>query len=185
MIFFSTPRGSPAKGLPSAVLMSQISLATRLVSSPQGKIWKVPKSGVSSISDSSIRTNPSIEEPSNMISPARAFSNCDAGISTVLLMPRMSVNCSRRKRTLLEVARSRMSLAEAPDVSGSWERCRGIGFNVALQLFFCKFCTIARLFLAYYGINSEFDRSLMPFLQFPAYNLIHADSHDRRSDYSA
>jgi hypothetical protein len=41
---------------------------------------------------SSMRTNPSMLDPSNMMSPASAFSNCDAGISTFLLTPRMSVN---------------------------------------------------------------------------------------------
>ena len=70
------------------------------------------------MSDSSIRTNPSIDEPSNMMSPASAFSNCDAGISTFLLMPRMSVNCSLRNRTLFFAARSRMSFLLAPEVSG-------------------------------------------------------------------
>ena len=55
------------------------------------------------MSDSSIRTKPSIEEPSNMMSPSSAFSNCDCGISTFLLMPRMSVNCRRRNRTLFFV----------------------------------------------------------------------------------
>src|ERR1700704_6217075 len=78
------------------------------------------------MSDSSIRTKPSIEDPSNMMSPANAFSNCDAGSSTFLLMPRMSVNCSLRKRTLLAEARSKMSLAEAPDVSGICEGWRDI-----------------------------------------------------------
>ena len=79
------------------------------------------------MSDSSMRTNPSIDEPSNMISPASAFPNCDAGISTFLLMPRMSVNWSLRNRTLLALARSRMSLAVAPEVSGIWERCLAMG----------------------------------------------------------
>ena len=37
------------------------------------------------MSDSSIRTNPSIDEPSNMMSPSSAFSNCDAGNLDVLV----------------------------------------------------------------------------------------------------
>ena len=37
------------------------------------------------MSDSSIRTKPSIDEPSNMMSPASAFSNCDDGILDVLV----------------------------------------------------------------------------------------------------
>ena len=40
-----------------------------------GRIRNVARSGLSSMSDSSIRTNPSIEDPSNMISPSSAFSN--------------------------------------------------------------------------------------------------------------
>ena len=134
IIFFRTPRGSPANGLPSGVLMSQMTLATRLSASPHGKIWKVLRSGARSMSDSSIRTNPSIEEPSNIMSPASAFSNCDAGTSTFLLMPRMSVNCSLRNRTLLADASSRISGAVAPAVSGTVERaCRGIPGNLSLS----------------------------------------------------
>src|SRR6266498_2427015 len=51
------------------------------------------------MSDSSIRVNPSIEEPSNWISPSSAFSNCDLGISTFLITPKMSVNWSLKNRT--------------------------------------------------------------------------------------
>jgi hypothetical protein len=51
------------------------------------------------MSDSSMRVKPSIEEPSNMISPSSAFSNWLAGTSTFLLCPLMSVNWRRRKRT--------------------------------------------------------------------------------------
>ena len=67
-----------------------------------------------------------------MMSPANAFSNCDVGISTFLLIPRMSVNWSRRKRTLLAAARSRISLAVAPEVSWISVRCRAMALNVAL-----------------------------------------------------
>ena len=71
-------------------------------------------SGLRSMSDSSIRTNPSIEEPSNMISPSSAFSNWLRGTSTFLLTPRMSVNCRRRKSTPKRSASSRMSPLRAP-----------------------------------------------------------------------
>ena len=114
----STPRGSPGKGVPSGMLMSQMTRATRFAGSLQGKIWKVWRSGARSMSDSSIRTNPSIDEPSNMMSPDSALSNCEAGTSTFLLTPRMSVNWSRRKRTLFRLASSRMSFFVAPVVSG-------------------------------------------------------------------
>src|SRR5688500_3754181 len=106
--------------------MSQMRRATRLSASPHGNTRKVERSGARSMSDSSMRTKPSIDEPSNMMSPASAFSNCDAGTSTFLLMPRMSVNCRRRKRTWCCLASARMSLAVAPLTSGRVERvCRG------------------------------------------------------------
>jgi hypothetical protein len=38
IIFRSTQRGSPSNGLPSGVFTSQMSRATRLCSSPHGKI---------------------------------------------------------------------------------------------------------------------------------------------------
>ena len=66
------------------------------------------------MSDSSTRTNPSMLEPSNMMSPCSAFRNCDDGISTFLITPRMSVNCSRRKRACCASASSRISLAVTP-----------------------------------------------------------------------
>src|SRR6266850_2048159 len=89
--------------------MSQISRATLPPSSSCGSTWNVARSGLSTMSDSSIRTNPSIDEPSNMMSPSSAFSNWLSGTSTFLLTPRMSVNCNRRKDTPCFLARSRIS----------------------------------------------------------------------------
>src|SRR5712691_173527 len=89
--------------------MSQITRATFPPSSSYGRMRKVPRSGFSTMSDSSMRTKPSIEEPSNMTSPSSAFSNWLSGTSTFLLMPRMSVNCRRRNDTPSFLARSRMS----------------------------------------------------------------------------
>src|SRR5436190_23977884 len=89
--------------------MSQITRATFPPSSSYGRILKVARSGFSTMSDSSMRTKPSIEEPSNMTSPSSAFSNWLSGTSTFLLMPRMSVNCRRRNDTPSFLARSRMS----------------------------------------------------------------------------
>src|SRR6267143_3150847 len=89
--------------------MSQMSRATRPPSSSYGRTRNVSRSGFSTMSDSSIRTNPSIDEPSNMMSPSSAFSNWLSGTSTFLLTPRMSVNCNRRKDTPCFLARSRMS----------------------------------------------------------------------------
>ena len=54
--------------------------------------WNVERSGLRYISDSSMRTKPSIEEPSNMILPSSASPNWRSGTSTFLMTPRMSVN---------------------------------------------------------------------------------------------
>src|SRR6185503_13182063 len=89
--------------------MSQITRATFPAASPFGSTRNVSRSGRSTMSDSSIRTNPSIDEPSNMMSPSRAFSNWLSGTSTFLLTPRMSVNWSRRKDTPCFLAVSRIS----------------------------------------------------------------------------
>src|SRR3989454_9389925 len=94
--------------------MSQMSRATRPPSSSYGSVWRVARSGRSTMSDSSIRTNPSMEEPSNMMSPSSAFSNWLWGTSTFLLTPRMSVNWSRRNATSCFFKSSRMSRFVAP-----------------------------------------------------------------------
>src|SRR5574341_1053365 len=65
---------------------------------------------------SSIRTNPSIEDPSNMMSPERALSNWLSGTSTFLLIPVMSVNCRRRKSPWNFLVSSSTSAFEAPRV---------------------------------------------------------------------
>ena len=49
-----------------------------------------------------------------MISPSSALGNWLRGTSTFLLIPRMSVNCSRRKSTPYVRVRSRMSSLPAP-----------------------------------------------------------------------
>ncbi len=73
--------------------MSQIIRATFEPSGlDQGLTRKVLRSGTSSMSDSSIRVKPSIDEPSKRICPSSAFSNWLRGISTFLMTPRMSVN---------------------------------------------------------------------------------------------
>ncbi len=51
------------------------------------------------MSDSSIRTKPSIEEPSNMHLLLSAFSSWLRVIATFLSEPRISVNCRRIKLT--------------------------------------------------------------------------------------
>ena len=67
------------------------------------------------MSDSSIRTKPSIDEPSNMIWPSSAEANWRFGISTFLMTPRMSVNCRRMNFTFVRSASSRIfALRSAP-----------------------------------------------------------------------
>jgi len=73
--FFKIFLGQPSKGVPSELYTSHINLATLPVCGLQGKIVKVFKSGRRYISDSSILTKPSIDEPSNIISFLRHFSN--------------------------------------------------------------------------------------------------------------
>ena len=65
--FLSIRLGSPSNGVPSVLYTSQISLATFPVCGLHGKITKLSRSGLRHISDSSIRANPSIDEPSNII----------------------------------------------------------------------------------------------------------------------
>ena len=60
------------------------------------------------MSDSSIRTKPSIDEPSNMIAPSSAAANWRSGISTFLMTPRMSVNWRRMNLTFMRSASSRI-----------------------------------------------------------------------------
>ena len=71
------------------------------------------------MSDSSIRVNPSIEEPSNWISPSRALPNCELGSSTFLITPKMSVNCRRMKRTFSASHTLRISVFDRPGPAAS------------------------------------------------------------------
>src|SRR5437868_11796177 len=112
--------------------MSQIIRPTRSPDVPvHGKMRNVERSGLRYMSDSSMRTNPSIDDPSNMILPSSASSNCRSGISTFLIVPRMSVNCRRMNLTFSRSVRSRIcafvsfgavvvGLAMAPNSSSPW-----------------------------------------------------------------
>ena len=107
---FRVLRGQPANGVPSGLAMSQISRPTSApLGSVQGNTWNVAGSGFRYMSDSSIRTNPSIEDPSNMIRPSSASPNCRSGTSTFLMTPRMSVNCRRMNFTRSCSARVRIT----------------------------------------------------------------------------
>src|SRR5437773_2066335 len=87
------------------------------------------------MSDSSIRVKPSIEEPSNWISPSRAFSNCDRGTSTFLMIPRMSVNWSLRNRTFSALQTFRISDLERPGPEAS--NLSTLAFAILTSVF-CK-----------------------------------------------
>src|SRR5262249_6070550 len=71
-------------------------------------------------------------EPSNWISPSRAFSNWERGISTFLMTPRMSVNCRRRNRTFSESQTFRISGLFSPGPAGS--NFRILPFAILLSL---------------------------------------------------
>ena len=80
---------------------------------------KESRSGTRFMSDSSIRVKPSIEEPSNWISPSSAFANWELGSSTFLITPKMSVNWSRMKRTFSASHTFRISDLERPGPAAS------------------------------------------------------------------
>src|SRR5580693_6092609 len=107
-------RGQPSNGKPSGIAMSQIRRASRPSGAGHGYIAKVDGSGLSCMSSSSPRTNPSIDPPSNVTCPSSAFSNSVAGIDTFLLTPKISAKTNRTKRTLC----SRANLATSRLLAG-------------------------------------------------------------------
>ena len=96
-------------GVRSALYTSQIKRATFPCSPPHGKIIHVDRSGYNHISLSSIRTKPSMDEPSNIILLSKTLSNWLIGTSTFLIVPYKSVNIKRKKRTFSSFAMRRMS----------------------------------------------------------------------------
>ena len=94
---FSTPRGSPSNGVPSGLNTSQKIRATG-ASSFHGTTWNVAGSGTAIMSDSWIRLNPSIEEPSNPMPSASAPSSSCEVIVNDFRNPSTSVNQSRTNR---------------------------------------------------------------------------------------
>jgi hypothetical protein len=77
------------------------------------------RSGTRFMSDSSMRVKPSIDDPSNWISPSSALPNCELGSSTFLITPKMSVNCRRMKRTFSASHTLRISVLERPGPAAS------------------------------------------------------------------
>ena len=90
---------------------------------------KVSMSGIRYWSDSAIRVNPSIDEPSNHVPCSTEPSSWWIGIVTALTWPMMSVNWSWTKRMPLALAASIFAvdsalLATCVDASGGAESGR-------------------------------------------------------------
>ena len=64
------------------------------------------------MSDSLIRTNPSIEDPSNIILLFKIFVNCScvAGTSTFFNVPKISVNIKRKNVTFFSLTSLKISV---------------------------------------------------------------------------
>ncbi len=104
-------RGSPAKGVPSDLCTEQIKRATLPCSLPHGNNNQELKSGYKRISLSSMRTKPSIEDPSNAILLFKTFSSCEIGTSTFLMIPLTSVNIKRKNFTFSSLTLCRIASA--------------------------------------------------------------------------
>ncbi len=99
-----TKRGSPSKGLPSGWRTSQNMRATALSRGRHGINSKVDGSGMAIMSDSSMRANPSIDEPSKPVPSSSACSSSCTVIETLFRVPRMSVNQRRMNLTSCSLA---------------------------------------------------------------------------------
>ena len=90
--------------------------ATRPFSGRQGRIAYEFGSGLRSMSDSSIRQKPSIEDPSNQIPSVRAFSAWAAGMATFFGSPWISENWSLMNFTRSASIRSSSSDTTSVDI---------------------------------------------------------------------
>ena len=79
--------------------MSQNMRATLCSRGRHGTSWKVAGSGRATMSDSSMRANPSMLDPSNPIPSSSAFSSSPTVIWKLLSVPTMSVNQRRTNFT--------------------------------------------------------------------------------------
>jgi len=86
--------GSPSYGFPPGIRTSQIILATAFSVGLQGISWKVSRSGMAIMSDSSIHWNPVILDPSNPIPTVSAVSSSSSVMAKLLRIPFISVNHS-------------------------------------------------------------------------------------------
>jgi hypothetical protein len=79
--------------------MSQNMRATLDSRGRQGTSWNVAGSGIASMSDSSMRANPSMEEPSKPMPSSKAFSSSSTVMAKDFSAPTMSVNQRRMNFT--------------------------------------------------------------------------------------
>jgi hypothetical protein len=79
----------------------------------QGMTWKVPGSGMATMSDSSIELKPVIDEPSKPIPSSSAPSSSSTVTAKLFSWPTMSVNQSRTKSMLSSETRSSTALRSA------------------------------------------------------------------------
>ncbi len=109
---FSAPRGSPGYGVPSGSTTSQNILATdRRSLGLHGRRQKVVGSGIATMSLSSMRANPSMDDPSKPIPSAMPVSSSSTVMAKLLRKPRTSVNQRRMNFTSCSSAASSTSAA--------------------------------------------------------------------------
>src|SRR5829696_9493295 len=87
----------------------QMTRAVGYSSLSHGSSAKVERSGIKNMSDSAIRVNPAIEEPSIHWPPSMTCSNIDDGMVTLLTWPMTSVNCRSTNSTPSSCTRLRTS----------------------------------------------------------------------------
>src|ERR687895_391991 len=115
-----TNRGSPSYGSPPGLSTSQNSRPTVWVSPVRhGRIRNVVGSGMATMSDSSIRLKPVIDEPSNPMPSSSAPGSSSRPTANDLSCPKMSVNQNRMNSTPRSSTCASTSLAPAPVLSGA------------------------------------------------------------------
>src|SRR5918999_4949548 len=110
-----TKRGSPPYGSPPGFNTSQNSRPTLGVSPVRhGRIRNVVGSGMAIMSDSSIRLNPVIDEPSKPMPSSSAPASSSRPTANDLSWPNMSVNQKRMNSTFSSSTRASTSPARVP-----------------------------------------------------------------------
>src|SRR5581483_9371190 len=102
---FRMPRGSPSNGDPSGMKTSaMISAVTARDPLDHGITVNVSRSSFRYISDSEMRANPSIDEPSNHTFDSIASSSFETGIVSAFITPKRSVNMTLMNSTFCSYA---------------------------------------------------------------------------------